>query len=223
MRVHDQSVVSGGDNQGAVWYAMPVEVAGGFETTFEFSINGVGSGDGMAFVIQNDTVARYDGMTGANGIDQAESGALGVDRDSGAAHTLRVLYVPGRLDVFLNGTPVISVPWIFDSGSTTGSFCDPANPNSTGGSISAGSTRYFQLWHRDTNPGTVTNLSNGISVIFWLSSQRRVQRLERPPEPDFIRRVLSAAGYLEVGHAAEFTHLCHVLGEGSAKTPVLVL
>lgn len=383
MRVHDQSVVSGGDNQGAVWYATPVNVAAGFDTTFEFSINGVGNGDGLAFVIQNDMVAGYNGMTGANGIGRhasacgyglfttsapgesidnslaieidhfrndnqpaanpildpddnhisihtggagenqqiedysigrAESGFLGVDLDSGAVHTLRVVYVPGTLDVFLNGNQVISAPysfatggtwidpqtpvggldlisgtsayvgftasgggnpknhdihsWSFDSGSPPGAFCEPANPNSTGvpvtlsassitggaglhldasggppnqaayylvsatgnssspvsqgilclggpqgrynpaaggalnslglfnavgelvnisgtggpsgmgfdlpvalpnppgGSISAGSTWYFQLWYRDTNPGTVTNMSNGISVLF---------------------------------------------------------
>ena len=77
LRVHD-TTATGGDNMGAVWYATPVNVVNGFDTTFEFQITGAigGGGDGMAFVIQNDTVAGYNGMTGNMGIGRHAS-ALG--------------------------------------------------------------------------------------------------------------------------------------------------
>ena len=177
-----------GDNMGAVWYSTPVAVSGGFDTTFEFRITGTGSGDGMAFVVQNDPTPGYNGMTGANAIGRHAS-ALGygrfptgmaseslenslvveidhflnanqpaadpildpdsnhisihtggtgenkqqeihsigraptamlggADLNNGATHTLRVLYVPGTIEVFLNGSSVIQVPYDFATGGT---------------------------------------------------------------------------------------------------------
>ena len=186
LRVHDQ-LATGGDNMGAAWYSTPVSVVNGFDTTFEFNINGTGNGDGMAFVIQNDQVAGYNGMTGAaaigrhasacgyglfvssaagesidnslvieidhfrndnqpganpifdpddnhisvhtggNGenqqieaysIGRAESATLGTQVDNGVTHTVRVLYVPGTLEVYFNGNLVITTPYDFGTGGT---------------------------------------------------------------------------------------------------------
>ncbi len=186
LRVHDQ-IGTGGDNMGAAWYSTPVSVVNGFDTTFEFNINGTGNGDGMAFVIQNDLVAGYNGMTGANAIGRhasacgyglfvssaagesidnsiaieidhyrndnqpaanpirdpddnhisihtggnaenqqieaysigrASSATLGTQVDNGVTHTVRVLYVPGTLEVYFNGNLVITTPYDFNSGGT---------------------------------------------------------------------------------------------------------
>ena len=384
LRVQDNVASPSGGNMGAAWYNVPVAVVNGFETTFEFSIIGPGNGDGMAFVIQNDQIAGFNGMTGGNAIGRhasacgygsfpdtafpgeaidnalvfeidhvqnvnqpatlpildpdgnhisihtggtgdclqqesmsigrAETAAIGFNLDNGVVHEMRVVYVPGSLEVFLNGNLVISVPynfntggtlidsgasvggldliggtsawigftgggagnpinhdihsWSFESSMPVNQFCEAANPNSTGvpvtlsvspiatgsgihldatggptnqagfflvstganimapisqgllcldspqgrynpaaggalnslglfnaagdlaniagtggttglgfdipvslpnppgGSITSGSTWHFQLWYRDTNPGTVTNFSNGVSVTF---------------------------------------------------------
>jgi hypothetical protein len=48
---------------GAAWYAFPVHVQGGFETTFDFQIDRDGA-DGFAFVIQNTSLAAL-GWSGA--------------------------------------------------------------------------------------------------------------------------------------------------------------
>ena len=194
LRVHELGGVMG-DNMGAVWYATPVSVSGGFDTTFEFRIPPPGSGDGMAFVVQNDTTPGYNGMSGAFAIGRhasaigygafvssgpgesignslaieidhfqnnnqpaadpildpdgnhisihtggsgensqkeafsigrAPSASLGgVDLNNGSTNTLRVLYVPGTLEVFLNGNSIINVPYDFASG---GTWIDSSTP-----------------------------------------------------------------------------------------------
>lgn len=185
MRVHE--IASMGDNMGGVWYATPVNVAGGFDTTFQFQILGSGSGDGMAFIVQNDTNPGYNGMSGAfaigrhasacgygkfvadpatdsienalvveldhfqnsnqpgadpildpdsnhisihtggpgetrqqedHSIGRATSLALGADINNGSVHTVRVVYVPGTLDVYFNGNQVLTVPYDFGTGGT---------------------------------------------------------------------------------------------------------
>ncbi len=186
LRVHDTTGVAG-DNMGAVWYSTPVPVVNGFDTTFQFQITGAGSGDGMAFVVQNDPNPGYNGMIGANAIGRhasalgygnfatslpgdsienslaveldhflngnqptadpimdpdsnhisvhtggigenrpqesfsigrAPSAILGADLNNGSVHTLRVVYVPGTLDVYLNGTLVLTTPYSFTTGGT---------------------------------------------------------------------------------------------------------
>ena len=61
LRLQDNAAPAvAGDNRGALWHTEPVNVAGGFETTFVFNMNSPstsGGSDGMAFVIQNDLVA----------------------------------------------------------------------------------------------------------------------------------------------------------------------
>ena len=214
LRVHNNVVVvNGGDNRGAAWYATPVNVASGFDTTFEFNMNSPsssGGGDGMAFVIQNDQVAGSpivigspDGTgnlalgrhaaacgyglfatslpgesvdnslaieldcfnnsaaatwgdldsnhisvhTGGSGdnsehesysIGRALTGALGTDLNNAATHTLRVLYVPGTLEVYLDGNLQISAPYDFVTG---GTWIDSAT--SVGGLSLIGGTQAY--------------------------------------------------------------------------------
>lgn len=61
LRLQDNTIPgSGGDNRGAAWYADPVNVVGGFDTTFVYHMHSPstsGGSDGMAFVIQNDQIA----------------------------------------------------------------------------------------------------------------------------------------------------------------------
>ncbi|MEZ6019314.1 MAG: hypothetical protein R3F17_04195 [Planctomycetota bacterium] len=52
-------------------------------------------------------------------IGRANSAALGfTNLNSGAVHTLRVVYVPGNIDVYLNGNLVLSAPYSFQTGGT---------------------------------------------------------------------------------------------------------
>ena len=56
------------DNRGAMWYASPVNVAAGFDTTFTYRMHTpstTGGSDGMAFVIQNDQVAGVPMVNGS--------------------------------------------------------------------------------------------------------------------------------------------------------------
>ena len=73
MRVHD-TAGTGGNNRGAIWYDQPMNVVGGFSTTFEFQITGAGSGDGMAVVIQNESIAGTHGGVGVTGIGRHAAG-----------------------------------------------------------------------------------------------------------------------------------------------------
>ncbi len=198
LRVHDQTAPSGGGNRGAAWYATPVAVAGGFDTTFVFNMNQNGGfstgGDGMAFVIQNelqagdtggvgitgigrhasalgyglfvtslagesidnslvieldtfqngnqptaDPILDPDGNhisvhTGGNGenhqkeaisIGRAENATLGANLNDGTNHTVRIVYVPGTLEVYFDGVLVINVPYSFATG---GTHIDPGTP-----------------------------------------------------------------------------------------------
>ncbi|MEM9378651.1 MAG: L-type lectin-domain containing protein [Planctomycetota bacterium] len=191
LRVHDELAPSGADNRGAVWYATPVAVAAGFDTTFVVNMNQnggfSGGGDGMAFVIQNEQIAgqtggigitgigrhasalgygRFTGSaagesvdnslvieldtfrndnqpaadpildpdsnhisihTGGNGenwqqedfsIGRAPSEAVGVDLNDGVDHTIRVVYVPGTIEVFVDGSLVLTAPYDFQAGGT---------------------------------------------------------------------------------------------------------
>ena len=51
-------------------------------------------------------------------IGRALTGALGTDLNNAATHTLRVLYVPGTLEVYLDGNLQISAPYDFVTGGT---------------------------------------------------------------------------------------------------------
>ncbi|HTF91013.1 MAG TPA: L-type lectin-domain containing protein [Planctomycetota bacterium] len=65
-------------------------------------------------------------QTGGSGVNRADAGySLGrvipaINMSNGAVHVMRINYVPGTLDVFLDNmlTPVLSVPWDFNSGGT---------------------------------------------------------------------------------------------------------
>ncbi len=185
-----------GDNRGAAWHAAPVQVAGGFDTTFVYNMNSpstTGGSDGFAFVVQNDQVAstapivnggpdgqgntaigrhaaaagfgrfatwspgdaidnsiaiHFDTYTNGNWGDansnhisvhtqgsadnlQDESASIGrtgflaTDLNDGADHTVRVLYVPGNLEVYLDGVLELSVAYDFNTG---GTLVDSSSP-----------------------------------------------------------------------------------------------
>ncbi|MEO6710530.1 MAG: L-type lectin-domain containing protein, partial [Planctomycetota bacterium] len=65
-------------------------------------------------------------QTGGSGVNRADAGfSLGrvipaINMSNGAVHVMRINYVPGTLDVYLDNlvTPVLSVPWDFNSGGT---------------------------------------------------------------------------------------------------------
>ena len=113
LRVHDNTAPTGGGNRGAVWFATPVDVANGFDTTFVFNMNGpssTGGGDGMAFVIQNDLAPSTIGTVGNRAIGNHASacgygifagGAPGVSVDNSLAI---------ELDCFNNATAPAAAP-----------------------------------------------------------------------------------------------------------------
>ena len=178
MRVHD-TLGTGGNNRGAMWYDQPVNVVGGFSTTFEFQMTGAGSGDGMAFVVQNESIAGTHGGVGVTGIGRhaaacgygmfatsvagesiensiaieldtytngnwgdannnhisvhtggtgdnetgedfsiGRTGFLSVDLNDSQVHTLTVNYVPGTLEVVLDGVSVLTTAYDFNTGGT---------------------------------------------------------------------------------------------------------
>jgi hypothetical protein len=178
MRVHD-TAGTGGNNRGAIWYDQPMNVVGGFSTTFEFQITGAGSGDGMAFVIQNESIAGTHGGVGVTGIGRhaaacgygmfttsvagesiensiaieidtytngqwgdlnnnhisihtggtgdnetgedhsiGRTGLLSTDLNDSQVHTLTVNYVPGTLEVLLDGVSVLTTAYDFNTGGT---------------------------------------------------------------------------------------------------------
>ena len=178
MRVHD-TLGTGGNNRGAMWYDQPVNVVGGFSTTFEFQMTGAGSGDGMAFVVQNESIAGTHGGVGVTGIGRhaaacgygmfatsvagesiensiaieldtytngnwgdannnhisvhtggagdnetgedfsiGRTGFLSVDLNDSQVHTLTVNYVPGTLEVVLDGVSVLTTAYDFNAGGT---------------------------------------------------------------------------------------------------------
>jgi len=191
LRIQDNvAPANGGDNRGALWYATAVNVVGGFDTTFVYSMNTpstTGGSDGLAFVIQNDLVASsapivngspdgignmaigrhasaagfgaflnpvagdsvdnslaihldtynnaspwgdlnsnhisvHTGGTADNSQDESFSigrtGFLTTDLNDGANHTVRVLYVPGTLEVYVDGALELTVAYDFNTGGT---------------------------------------------------------------------------------------------------------
>lgn len=203
---------------GNAWWATPVPVLAGFDTTFTFTITpGPTLAEGMAFIIQNAVNGAntsggsiwglgYGG--GANGAAIANSIAIELDtfRDGflndtsnneisihtrGTAanseneqasigrttpatflsnsqqHTMRIRYVPGTMDVFVNNltTPILSVPYDFTSGGTllTGQAVGGLSlPNATafvgfGSATGAGGLTERVLihsWSWTSSPGT---------------------------------------------------------------------
>ena len=198
LRLQDNvAPASGGDNRGAAWYTAPVNVVGGFDTTFVYSMNSpstTGGSDGLAFVIQNDQVASsapivnggpdgvgnlaigrhaaaagfgaflnptvgdsvdnslaihldtynnanpwgdlnnnhisvHTGGAADNSQDESFSigrtGFLGTDLNDGANHTVRVLYVPGTLEVYVDGNLELTVAYDFNTG---GTYSDSSAP-----------------------------------------------------------------------------------------------
>ena len=143
---------------GAAWFTTKQQVAGGFETTFQFQITNQGGtaielgADGFVFVIQSAGTAElgdFGGAIGYNGFPsvavefdtfpnpenndpnnnhisvhtlnglpntQNHSASIGqttsiADLSDGSTHVVKIVYVPGTLEVFLNNltTPVLTV------------------------------------------------------------------------------------------------------------------
>lgn len=149
---------------GAAWYTKEkVPVVSGWETVFEFQISDTGSlggADGIAFVIQNDSVSAlgaqggsigYRGIThslavefdtyynqgwsdpdenhisvqsnGINANSTDHTYSLGVTSplsifENGNVYAVKINYVPGTLNIFLDNNPVLTVP--VDLGSLLG-------------------------------------------------------------------------------------------------------
>ncbi|MFT7616850.1 MAG: hypothetical protein ACI97A_000480 [Planctomycetota bacterium] len=84
--------------------------------TFSSSFNG------FADLGNNEISVHTSGTAEANHGEDTSIGrvAPAVNLNDGAAHTVRVLYTPGTLDIFLDGsaTPVLSVPYDFTTGGT---------------------------------------------------------------------------------------------------------
>lgn len=55
------------DKTGGAWYSIKQEVENGFETTFQFQIPNTSSGDGFAFIIQNNSLSELGGNGGNMG------------------------------------------------------------------------------------------------------------------------------------------------------------
>ena len=114
LRVHDEIAPSGPTNRGAVWRDTPVAVAGGFDTTFVININEnggpSGGGDGMAFVIQNESVAGDTGGVGVNGIGRhASAMGYGIFVTSNPGESIDNSLVI-EFDTFLNGNQPAAAP-----------------------------------------------------------------------------------------------------------------
>ena len=114
LRLQDNVAPSnGGDNRGAAWYADPVNVVSGFDTTFVFHMHSpstTGGSDGMAFVVQNDQIAgapiisgHPDG-TGNTAIGRhASAGGFGLFTGSAAGESVdNSLAI--HLDTYNNGS-----------------------------------------------------------------------------------------------------------------------
>ncbi len=84
-------------NRGIVWTSLPQNLGAGFTTTFEFEfVGGTGAGgsaDGLAFVIQNESVDAYGDHAGAMGY-----GGFLVSPDNGITNSVAV-----EFDDFANG------------------------------------------------------------------------------------------------------------------------
>lgn len=69
-------------------------------------------------------ISVHTGGTGENGqtedlsVGRADNTTLGIDLNDGLDHTVRILYVPGTLDVYLDGTLVLTTPYDFATGGT---------------------------------------------------------------------------------------------------------
>ncbi|MFT7619672.1 MAG: hypothetical protein ACI97A_003328 [Planctomycetota bacterium] len=168
LRVSDATLVS----RGASYFNTPLEVANGFDTTFDFRVTNVSAigGSGFTFIIHNDGVGTaalggqahalgYGAVAGVSAISnslaiefdffldalrndpsnshvsihtngagansQDELFSIGsfntpTDFSDGSVHSVRVRYIPGTLDIFLDGglTPVISALYDFNTGGT---------------------------------------------------------------------------------------------------------
>lgn len=114
LRVHDEAAPTGGGNLGAVWFTTPVAVVNGFETEFTFNINQGGGlstgGDGMAFVIQNEQVAGFNGGVGVTGVGRhASAMGYGWFVGSPVGETIDNALVV-ELDTFNNGSAPAADP-----------------------------------------------------------------------------------------------------------------
>lgn len=67
-----------GDEAGAGWYPQKVNVAGGFETTFEFRVSAGSGADGFAFLIQDE--GPFAIGDGGSGLGYGNNGGAGIGR-----------------------------------------------------------------------------------------------------------------------------------------------
>lgn len=92
---------SASSQRGSVWYATPVVVDGGFETTFRFRFTApaVGGADGMVFLVQSDASGAT--ALGDNGGALGYAAAAGSPPGTAIANSLAF-----ELDTWLNGADI---------------------------------------------------------------------------------------------------------------------
>jgi hypothetical protein len=158
--------IPAGGNKGAAWHGTKQQVSGGFETSATFRMPGSRTNttpDGFAFVIQgNGTSAlggghfAYEGLANSaaivfdtrdranlnvhlrfDGISTAVESVVVPGRvDDGDSRSIRIVYRPGTIEVFLEGDKILTAPldlgdvsgvldtdgkaWVGFTGSTTG-------------------------------------------------------------------------------------------------------
>lgn len=88
---------NGGSENGAAWFETKQNVAGGFDTTFEFRMIS-GGADGMAFVIQNESPTALADCGGAMGFGVNPGGSCDPSNPASFTNALAI-----ELDCYVNG------------------------------------------------------------------------------------------------------------------------
>ncbi|MBI5362522.1 MAG: hypothetical protein HZA53_05035 [Planctomycetes bacterium] len=179
LRLQDNvAPASGGDNRGGAWYATPVCVAQGFDTTFTYRMHTpstTGGSDGLAFVIQNDqggNVAMVN-QPGASLPVGAGSTALG-------RHAAAIGY--GNFATSLPGETVDdSIAIELDTFSSATAWGDPDGNHisiHTGGSGDNGTHESFSIG-RANSAALGVDLNNGVNhtvrVVYTAGSPGTLQ------------------------------------------------
>ncbi len=170
--------LTNGDNRGAAWYAAPVCVAGGFDTTFTYRMrlpSTTGGADGLAFVIQNDMVASAAPITAGSGLPvdgigntalgrHAAAGGYGNFATSVAGETVDNS-VAIELDTFSNASPwgdpdgnhiSIHTGGSGDNGTHESFSIGRANSAAVGGDLNLSNTvRTVRVVYTPGTPGTL--------------------------------------------------------------------
>ena len=161
LRLQDNvAPASGGDNRGGAWYATPVCVTQGFDTTFTFRMHTpstTGGADGLAFVIQNDLVAGFPMVNGT----PAVSGNTALGRHAAAIGYGNFLTsLPGET---VDNSLVVELDTFANTSATT--WGDPDGNHisiHTGGSGDNGTHESFSIG-RAANAALGVDLNNGVA------------------------------------------------------------